>query len=87
MNSATQTVIMHISNDQDYYNDVQEIFERCGDSYDTCIELKEMVDNIMFPEADIQAQNMDLFFRQDIIMDALSQVNWREVYESLVEVV
>jgi len=87
MNSATQTVIMHISNDQDYYNDVQEIFERCGDSYDTCIELKEMVDNIMFPEADIQAQNMDLFFRQDIIMDALSQVNWREVYEALVEVV
>ena len=87
MNSATQTVIMHISNDQNYYNEVQEIFERCGDSYDTCIELKEMVDNIMFPEADIQAQNMDLFFRQDIIMDALSQVNWREVYESLVEVV
>jgi len=87
MNSATQTVIMHISNDQDYYNDVQEIFERCGDSYDTCIELKEMVDNIMFPAADIQAQNMDLFFRQDIIMDALSQVNWREVYEALVEAV
>ena len=87
MNSATQTVIMHISNDQDYYNDVQEIFERCGDSYDTCIELKEMVDNIMFPEADIQAQNMDLFFRQDIIMDALSQVNWREVYEALAEAI
>jgi len=87
MNSATQTVIMHISNDQDYYNDVQEIFERCGDSYDTCIELKEMVDNIMFPAADIQAQNMDLFFRQDIIMDALSQVNWREVYEALAEAV
>ena len=87
MNSATQTVIMHISNDQDYYNNVQEIFERCGDSYDTCIELKEMVDNIMFPSADIQAQNMDLFFRQDIIMDALSQVNWREVYEALAEAV
>jgi len=87
MNSATQTVIMHISNDQGYYNDVQEIFERCGDSYDTCIELKEMVDNIMFPSADIQAQNMDLFFRQDIIMDALSQVNWREVYEALAEAI
>jgi hypothetical protein len=87
MNSATQTVIMHISNDQNYYNDVQEIFERCGDSYDTCVELKEMVDNIMFPSADIQAQNMDLFFRQDIIMDALSQVNWREVYEALAEAV
>ena len=87
MNSATQTVIMHISNDQDYYNDVQEIFERCGDSYDTCIELKEMVDNIMFPAADIQAQNMDLFFRQDIIMDALSQINWREVYEALAEAI
>ena len=87
MNSATQTVIMHISNDQNYYNDVQEIFERCGDSYDTCIELKGMVDNIMFPSADIQAQNMDLFFRQDIIMDALSQVNWREVYEALAEAV
>jgi len=26
---------------------------------------------------------MDLFFRHDIIMDALSQVNWREVYERL----
>lgn len=87
MNSATQTVIMHISNDQNYYNEVQEIFERCGDSYDTCIELKEMVDNIMFPSADIQAQNMDLFFRQDVIMDALSQVNWREVYEALAEAV
>ena len=87
MNSATQTVIMHISNDQRYYNKVQEIFERCGDSYDTCIELKEMVDNIMFPSADIQAQNMDLFFRQDIILDALSQVNWREVYEALEEAV
>ena len=87
MNSATQTVIMHISNDQDYYNEVQEIFERCGDSYDTCIELKEMVDNIMFPAADTQAQNMDLFFRQDVIMDALSQVNWREVYEALAEAV
>ena len=87
MNSATQTVIMHISNDQKYYNDVQEIFERCGDSYNACIELKEMIDNIMFPEADIQAKNMDLFFRQDMIMDALSQVNWREVYESLAEVI
>lgn len=87
MNSATQTVIMHISNDQNYYNEVQEIFERCGDSYDTCIELKEMVDNIMFPSADIQAQNMDLFFRQDIIIDALSQVNWREVYEALAEAI
>lgn len=87
MNSATQTVIMHISNDQGYYNAVQEIFERCGDSYDTCMELKEMVDNIMFPSADIQAQNMDLFFRQDIILDALSQVNWREVYEALAEAV
>lgn len=87
MNSATQTVIMHISNDQRYYNNVQEIFERCGDSYDTCTELKEMVDNIMFPSADIQAQNMDLFFRQDIILDALSQVNWREVYEALAEAI
>ena len=87
MNSATQTVIMHINNDQNYYNDVQEIFERCGDSYDTCMELKDMVDNIMFPSADIQAQNMDLFFRQDIIMDALSQVNWREVYEALAEAI
>lgn len=87
MNSATQTIIMHISNDQGYYNEAQEIFERHGDSYDTCIDLKEMVDNIMFPEADNQTQNMDLFFRQDIIMDALSQVNWREVYEALVEVV
>ena len=87
MNSATQTIIMHLSNDQDYYYEVQEIFERCGDSYDTCIELKEMVDSIMFPESDTQAQNMDLFFRQDVIMDALSQVNWREVYEALAEAV
>jgi hypothetical protein len=29
---------------------------------------------------------MDLFFRQDVIMDALSQVNWREVYERIAEV-
>ena len=83
MSLVTDTIIMHITNDQGYHNTAQEILQRCGDSYDACIELKDMVDEIMFPEADIQAQNMDLFFRHGIIMDALSQVNWREVYERL----
>lgn len=84
--NATDTIVMHITNDQGYYNDAQEILERCGDSYDACIELKDMVDHIMFPETDTQSQDMDLFFRQDVIMDALSQVNWREVYERIAEV-
>jgi hypothetical protein len=84
--NATDTIVMHITNDQRYYNDAQEILERCGDSYDACIELEDMVDHIMFPETDTQPQGMDLFFRQDVIMDALSQVNWREVYERIAEV-
>ena len=85
MSLATDTIVLHIANTQEYYNDAQEILERCGDSYDACIELKDMVDEIMFPEDAGQPQSSDHFFRQDMILEALSQVNWREVYERLTE--
>jgi hypothetical protein len=85
MSLATDTIVLHIANDQGYYNTAQEILQRCGDSYDACIELKDMVDEIMFPEEAGQPQNIDHFFRQDMILEALSQVNWREVYERLTE--
>jgi hypothetical protein len=73
------------ANNEGFYNDAQEILKRCGDSYDACIELKDMVDEIMFPEEAGQPQSGDHFFRQDMILEALSQVNWREVYERLTE--
>lgn len=85
MSLATDTIVLHIANDEGYYNTAQEILKRCGDSYDACIELKEMVDEIMFPEEAGQLQSMDHFFRQDMLLEALSQVNWREVYERLTE--
>jgi hypothetical protein len=85
MGLATDTIVLHIANDQGYYNTAQEILHRCGDSYDACIELKDMVDEIMFPEEPGQPQSIDYFFRQDMMLEALSQVNWREVYERLTE--
>ena len=85
MGLATDTIVLHIANDQGYYNTAQEILQRCGDSYDACIELKDMVDEIMFPEEPGQPQSIDYFFRQDMMLEALSQVNWREVYERLTE--
>ena len=85
MSLATDTIVLHIANNEGFYNDAQEILKRCGDSYDTCIELKDMVDEIMFPEEAGQPQRGDHFFRQDMILEALSQVNWREVYERLTE--
>ena len=85
MSLATDTIVLHIANDEGYYDTAQEILQRCGDSYDACIELKDMVDEIMFPEEPGQPQSIDHFFRQDMILEALSQVNWREVYERLTE--
>jgi hypothetical protein len=85
MSLATDTIVLHIANDEGYYNTAQEILQRCGDSYDACIELKDMVDEIMFPEEPGQPQSIDYFFRQDMMLEALSQVNWREVYERLTE--
>jgi hypothetical protein len=85
MSLATDTIVLHIANDEGYYNKAQEILQRCGDSYDACIELKDMVDEIMFPEEPGQPQSIDYFFRQDMMLEALSQVNWREVYERLTE--
>jgi hypothetical protein len=85
MSLATDTIVLHIANNEGFYNDAQEILKRCGDSYDACIELKDMVDEIMFPEEAGQPQSGDHFFRQDMILEALSQVNWREVYERLTE--
>jgi len=85
MSLATDTIVLHIANDEGFYNDAQEILSRCGDSYDACIELKDMVDEIMFPEVAGQPQSGDHFFRQDMLLEALSQVNWREVYERLTE--
>jgi hypothetical protein len=85
MSLATDTIVLHIANDNGFYNKAREILQRCGDSYDACIELKDMVDKIMFPEEAGQPQNIDHFFRQDMILEALSQVNWREVYERLTE--
>lgn len=85
MSLATDTIVLHIANDEGYYNTAQEILQRCGDSYDACIELKDMVDAIMFPEEPGQPQSIDHFFRQDMLLEALSQVNWREVYERLTE--
>ena len=85
MSLATDTIVLHIANNEGFYNDAQEILKRCGDSYDACIELKDMVDEIMFPEVAGQPQSGDHFFRQDMLLEALSQVNWREVYERLTE--
>ena len=85
MSLSTDTIVLHIANDKKYYNKAKEILKRCGDSYDACIELKDMVDEIMFPEEAGQPQSIDHFFRQDMILEALSQVNWREVYERLTE--
>ena len=85
MSLATDTIVLHIANNEGFYNDAQEILKRCGDSYDACIELIDMVDEIMFPEEAGQPQSGDDFFRQDMILEALSQVNWREVYERLTE--
>ena len=85
MSLATDTIVLHIANDEGYYNTAQEILQRCGDSYDACIELKDMVDEIMFPEEPGQPQSIDYFFRQVMMLEALSQVNWREVYERLTE--
>ena len=85
MSLATDTIVLHIANNEGFYNDAQEILKRCGDSYDACIQLKDMVDEIMFPEEAGQPQSGDHFFRQDMILEALSQVNWREVYERLTE--
>jgi len=85
MSLATDTIVLHIANDEGFYNTAQEILDRCGDSYDACIELKDMVDAIMFPEEAGQPQSGEHFFRQDMILEALSQVNWREVYERLTE--
>ena len=85
MSLSTDTIVLHIANDEGYYNTAQEILGRCGDSYDACIELKDMVDEIMFPEEPGQPQSIDYFFRQDMMLEALSQVNWREVYERLTE--
>ena len=85
MSLSTDTIVLHIANDENFYYDAQEILKRCGDSYDACIELKDMVDEIMFPEESGQPQSGDHFFRQDMILEALSQVNWREVYERLTE--
>jgi hypothetical protein len=85
MSLATDTIVLHIANNEGFYNDAREILERCGDSYDACIELKDMVDEIMFPEEAGQPQSGDHFFRQDMLLEALSQVNWREVYERLTE--
>ena len=85
MSLATDTIVLHIANDEGYYRYAQEILQRCGDSYDACIELKDMVDEIMFPEESGHPQSIDHFFRQDMILEALSQVNWREVYERLTE--
>ena len=85
MSLSTDTIVLHIANDEGYYNTAQEILGRCGDSYDACIELKDMVDEIMFPEEAGQPQSGDHFFRQDMLLEALSQVNWREVYERLTE--
>ena len=85
MSLATDTIVLHIANNEGFYNDAQEILKRCGDSYDACIELKDMVDEIMFPEEAGQPQSGEHFFRQDMILEALSQVNWREVYERLTE--
>ena len=85
MSLSTDTIVLHIANDEGYYNTAQEILGRCGDSYDACIELKDMVDEIMFPEEAGKPQSNDHFFRQDMLLEALSQVNWREVYERLTE--
>ena len=85
MSLATDTIVLHIANNEGFYNDAQEILERCGDSYDACIELIDMVDEIMFSEEAGQPQTPHYFFRQDMILEALSQVNWREVYERLTE--
>ena len=85
MSLSTDTIVLHIANDEGYYNTAQEILDRCGDSYDACIELKDMVDEIMFPEVAGQPQSGDHFFRQGMLLEALSQVNWREVYEQLTE--
>ncbi len=85
MSLATDTIVLYIVNTQEYYNQAQEILERCGDSYDACIELKDMVDEIMFPKVAGQPQSGDHFFRQGMLLEALSQVNWREVYEQLTE--
>jgi len=85
MSLATDTIVLYIANVEFYYNKAQEILQRCGDSYDACIELKDMVDESMFPEEAGQPQSIDHFFRQDMILEALSQVNWREVYERLTE--
>ena len=85
MSLSTDTIVLHIANDEGYYNTAQEILGRCGDSYEACIELKDMVDEIMFPEEAGQPQSSDHFFRQDMILEALSQVNWREVYDRLTE--
>jgi hypothetical protein len=85
MSLATDTIVLYIANNEFYYNTAQEILQRCGDSYDACIELKDMVDEVMFPEEAGQPQSIDHFFRQDMILEALSQVNWREVYERLTE--
>ena len=84
MSLATDTIVLHIANDEGYYNKAKEILQRCGDSYDACIELKEMVDEVMFPE-EAAHNEIDHVFRQDMILEALSQVNWREVYERLTE--
>ncbi len=85
MSLSTDTIVLHIANDEGFYNTAQEILGRCGDSYDACIELKDMVDEIMFPEEAGQPQSGEHFFRQDMLLEALSQVNWREVYERLTE--
>ena len=85
MSLSTDTIVLHIANDEGYYNTAQEILGRCGDSYDACIELKDMVDEIMFPEEAGKPQSSDHFFRQDMILEALSQVTWREVYDRLTE--
>ena len=85
MSLATDTIVLYIVHTKEYYNQAQEILERCGDSYDACIELKDMVDEIMFPKVAGQPQSGDHSFRQGMLLEALSQVNWREVYEQLTE--
>ena len=83
MNLATDTVILHLTNDQGYYEESLDIVKRCGDKYDACIELKDMVEAIMFPEG--PPQDSDHFFRLDVMLETLSQVNWRQVYERLAD--
>ena len=85
MTLATDTIIAHISNHEPYYLEAREIVSDSDNEYDAAIDLKFMVERIMFPEGFGESPSMDVFFQQDMILESLSRVNWREVYESLID--